>query len=73
MGADQRKGVPYMGIPPNERFLMENPIKMDVLEVPLFQETSISELYNKESYKSHISYIYIYLKPPSNGGGITMP
>ena len=60
MGADQRKGVPYMGIPPNERFLMENPIKMDVLEVPLFQETSISELYNKESYKSHISYIYIF-------------
>ena len=60
MGADQRKGVPYMGIPPNERFLMENPIKMDVLEVPLFQETSISELYNKESYKSHISYIYIW-------------
>jgi len=44
MGADQRKGVPYMGIPPNEWFLMENPIKMDVLEVPLFQETSISEI-----------------------------
>ena len=30
-----------MGVPQNGGFVMENPIKMDDLRVPLFQETSI--------------------------------
>ena len=34
-------GVPKMGRSQNEGFIRENPIKIDDLEVPLFQETSI--------------------------------
>jgi len=36
--------VPKIGIPQNGWFLIENPIKMDDLGVPLFSETSISNI-----------------------------
>ena len=37
----QMWGVPEMRVPPNGWFIRENPIKMDDLGVPPFQETSI--------------------------------
>ena len=46
-------GVSKIGVPQNGRCIMENPIKMDDLGVPLFSETSI--------YTYEYIYIYIYI------------
>ena len=41
MGIFQPWGFPKMVVPQNGWFIMENPIKMDDLGVPLFLETSV--------------------------------
>ena len=46
-------GFPYiLSVPKHDWFILENPIEMDDLGVPLFQETSI--------YIFIYNYIYIY-------------
>ena len=39
---------PKIGIPQNGWFIMENPIKMDDLGIPLFLETSMSFLGSRD-------------------------
>ena len=49
---------PKIGIPQNGWFLMENPIKMDYLRVPLFLETPtwILRANTKKSLEDHESF-----------------
>ena len=43
---------PKIGIPQNGLFIMENPIKMDVLGIPLFLETPICTYLSEDGVRT---------------------
>ena len=49
---------PKIGVPQNRRFIMENPIKMDDLGVPLFSETPTCK-HTCILYTSFYFYVYL--------------
>ena len=57
---------PKIGVPQNGWFMMENPIRMDDLRVPLFSETSISLSFHTATLpKSSCCIPYLAWKFPS--------
>ena len=62
-----------MGVPQNGWFIMENPIKIDHLGVPLFQETTICELCVCVCYKFYPVCRWCCDRngPMESNGGIT--
>ena len=50
---------PEIGVPQNGWFIMENPIKMDGLGVPLFLETPICETNAFPVYDGTVSGVFL--------------
>ena len=62
--------IPKLGEPQNGWFVMENPIKMDDLGVPLFSETSKSVFFCLAGKKPSTGFVGISVgsQPPNSGG-----
>ena len=64
-------GFPKIGVPQNEWFMMENPIKMDDLGVPLLLETPMYFLLKIGDFSMSVfrgAYLEASYNVPAGGG-----